>query len=386
MRDVIVIGGGPAGLYAARELARRGIDVAVIEEHSSIGRPVHCTGVLGRTVFDEFDLPQNTVLNELESVRFYSPSGQTFSYTPPRPEALVIDRALFDEALSREVLSAGAVMLSGKRVTSIRVEADCVRVNSVTGEMFTARACILACGANYALHRTLGLGVPTLFLRSAQLEVPAEMPGEVELHFSSQIAPKGFAWVVPVRREGMNCVRVGLMCDSNVEDQFQNFVSSIAGRWGIPPASEIRPVRKILPLAPIERTYTDRLLTVGDAAGLVKATTGGGIYYSIVSGKLAADVLADSLKSNTLHAEALANYERRWKQRLGSELKAQLLFRNHAHLLGESDIEDLFELARTDGILPLVRKTATFNHHRKVILALLRHRQFREIFLRAPAL
>jgi flavin-dependent dehydrogenase len=176
------------------------------------------------------------------------------------------------------------------------------------------------------------------------------------------------------------------MCDSNVEDQFQNFVSSIAGRWGIPPVSEIKPVRKILPLAPIERTYTDRLLTVGDAAGLVKATTGGGIYYSIVSGKLAADVLADSLKSNTLHAEALANYEKRWKQRLGSELRAQLLFRNHAHLLRENDIEDLFELARTDGILPLVRKTATFNHHRKVILALFRHRQFRQIFLRLPAL
>ena len=92
MRDVIVIGGGPAGLAAAAELARRGRTVAVFEEHDTIGSPVHCTGVLAAEALDSLDLPRAALLNPLATVRFVAPSGEAFEYTTPKTEAVVIDR------------------------------------------------------------------------------------------------------------------------------------------------------------------------------------------------------------------------------------------------------------------------------------------------------
>jgi flavin-dependent dehydrogenase len=143
------------------------------------------------------------------------------------------------------------------------------------------------------------------------------------------------------------------------------------------------PRQKILPLGPIKRTYGDRLLVLGDAAGLVKPTTGGGIYYSLLSGQLAAETLTAKLETNALDAGALSQYETAWRSRLGSELRWQLILRRIAQRLSDDDIERLFDLARTDGIMPLVRRTATFNRHREFIVALLKHPPARRVLLRA---
>lgn len=211
MHDVIIVGGGPGGLYAARHLSRNGFDVVVIEEHPMFGMPVHCTGILGAESYDEYELPRKAILNELQSVRFYSPSGQTFSYTHDRIEAVVIDRAIFDEALSVEAKASGAAMISGNRVTRIDTGSDGVKASMGNGEEIHARACVLACGANYTLQRMLCLGAPSLFLASAQAELPARYCAEVEMHFSSQVAPKGFAWAVPVRRGNENSTQARIL-------------------------------------------------------------------------------------------------------------------------------------------------------------------------------
>jgi flavin-dependent dehydrogenase len=247
-----------------------------------------------------------------------------------------------------------------------------------------ARGCILACGANYSLHRQVGFGVPRLFLHTAQLELPAERLGDVELHFGGEIAPKGFGWVVPVARLREQCARIGVMCESDAPRYFQRLAERIAPEWGV--AGDLgRPRQKILPLAPISRTYTDRLLAIGDAAGLVKPTTGGGIYYSIVSAALAAETLGDALSRNDLTASRLAIYEQRWRTRLSAEFQAQTRLRMLAHRMTDSDIEQLFELARTDGVMPIVRRTASFNRHRNLILALLKHPPVRQLLLRRLA-
>jgi flavin-dependent dehydrogenase len=93
--------------------------------------------------------------------------------------------------------------------------------------------------------------------------------------------------------------------------------------------------------------------------------------------------LAELLPRDGLNGESLAIYERRWRKRLGSELRWQLLLRRMAHRLRDEDIDALFELARTDGIMPLVRRTAAFNHHREFITALFKHPPARRLLLRA---
>ena len=382
MRDVIIVGGGPGGLFAAARLAREGHDVAVVEEHRAIGQPVHCTGVLAHEALGELQLPRGVILNSLSTARFHSPSGYHLSYTTPTTEALVIDRVAFDQQLAGRAAAAGAALISGARVAAIRIDADRAELDTHDGVTMRARAVVLACGASYVFQRRFGLGMPPVHLNSAQLEVPATRTGDVEVYFGSDIAPRGFAWAVPVTRPGGHHVRIGLMCDGDAAAHFRQVLQRLGPSWGVAADACGSPRRRLLPLAPIPRTYANRLLVIGDAAGLVKATTGGGIYYSIVSGDIAAEVLADALRRDTLAEAALATYQHRWRARLMPEFRAQLAMRMLAQRLTDAEIDALFELARTDGIMPIVRRTAEFNRHRKLIIALFKHPPVRRVLFR----
>jgi digeranylgeranylglycerophospholipid reductase len=384
MHDVVIIGGGPAGLFAGTRLAAAGFRTILLEEHASVGEPVHCTGVLAADAFDEFDLSRRSVLNQLTTARFRSPAGHEVIYAADRIEAVVIDRRAFDQDLLEGAMSAGVVIERGTRVTGVQVDTAGVTVKTSAAE-HRARACILACGANYSLHRQVGLGMPRLFLHTAQLEMPAARPGDVELHFGANVAPKGFAWVVPVSRPGEQCARIGVMCDGDAPGYFHRFAARVAPRWGIAASDLGAPRQKMLPLAPISRTFADRLVAIGDAAGLVKPTTGGGIYYSLVSAAIAADTLGDAMSVNDLSSHRLSRYEAQWRERLSSEFQAQTRLRLLAHRMNDSEIEQLFDLARTDGVMPIVRRTASFNRHRKLILALLKHPPVRQLLLRRLA-
>jgi geranylgeranyl reductase family protein len=381
VHDAVIVGGGPAGLYAGWKLARAGFRVALIEEHRTSGQPVHCTGVLAADAFEEFRLPDDSVLNLLRTVQFYAPSGQAIDYTTPTVEAVVIDRAQFDCRLAERAAHAGVELSYGERVTNVDVETDGVRVTTPGGDVH-ARVCVLACGASYAVQRKLRLGMPRLLLHSAQAELPAEKLGDVEVHFGERVAPRGFGWAVPVQRE-RPYVRIGVMCAHHADRHFQRLFDHIAPRWGVDRTVRCQPRQKILPLGPIERTFADRIVVLGDAAGIVKPTTGGGIYYSLLSASLASDTLAAALTRDDTSAAALSAYQTRWRARLGSELRWQLVLRRIAQRLTDEDIDGLFALARTDGLMPLVRRTAAFNRHRDFIVALLKHPPARRVLFRA---
>ena len=233
MRDVAIIGGGPGGLSAARRLAAGGWSVTVFEEHERIGSPVHCTGVLAEDVIASMDLPGEAVLNPLSTVRFVAPAGHSFDYTTATTEAVVIDRAVFDAALADRATQAGAEIVRGQRVIGVDPATDGVDVTLADGDDVRARAVVLACGANYAFQSRLGLGMPSTFLQSAQLELPADRPGDVEIHFGSEIAPKGFAWAVPVRRREGTFARIGVMADGDAGVYFSRMLARVAERWGV---------------------------------------------------------------------------------------------------------------------------------------------------------
>jgi geranylgeranyl reductase family protein len=376
-RDVVVVGGGPAGLIAARDLARGGLRVSVLEEHDRIGSPVHCTGVLGLDAFDELALPRASILATTHSARFVAPDGSDSVVATDRVRASVIDRVVFDRELANAALDAGATIHTGVRVTSLENQPASVTIRT-TRSAIRARAAVIACGASYGFNRALGLGMPSVLVHSAQLEVPFPAVEHVEVHFGRHVAPGGFAWVVPFRRGTATLARVGLICDSGAAARFRAFAGTLraarnlADDWGAPRL-------KVLPLAPIARTWTGRVLVVGDAAGLVKPTTGGGIYYGLLTGRIAAEVLTENLRREVFAAVRLKEYERRWRARLGPEIRAGLAFRAVASRLSDRAIDRLMELTRVDGIVPLLKQTADFNWHRSAALSLLRHASFRQI-------
>jgi len=383
MHDVVVVGGGPAGMYAAGRLARSGRDVIVIEEDRAPGDPVHCTGVLAREAFDEFQLTRDIILNELTTARFVSPGGYELLHRTRTVEAVVIDRLALDASLAREAQRFGARVLLGHRAVDVSVQPDGVTVRHAGGGTVRARLCVLATGGRYGLHRRVGLGLPGVFLHTAQRELPAERPGEVELHFGRDVAPGGFAWAVPVWRAGGSYVRVGVMAERDAPTYFHRMLARISGRWGVAARPDGPPRQRILPLASLPRTYRDRLIAIGDAAGLVKPTTGGGIYYGLLSAAIGADVAERGLAADALAGRHLAEYQHLWQRRLKPELDAQSSFRRLAQQMSDVEIEGLFELARTDGVMPIVRRAAEFNRHRRLIVALLRHQPARQLFFRS---
>src|SRR5258707_11446797 len=194
--DALIVGGGPGGLFIAARLAERGVRTLVCEEHDRVGDPVHCTGVLAADSFTTFNLPVNATLNQLSSVRFLSPGGIPVDYTTPTPLATVIDRPVFDRALADRAVDAGAEIRVGARVNALETGPSGVRA-SVGGDTIEARLAVLACGASYKFQRRFGFGLPTTYLQTAQRELPARRPGDVELHFGQDVPPGGFAGAVP---------------------------------------------------------------------------------------------------------------------------------------------------------------------------------------------
>ena len=368
----------------ARLLADAGHDVLLLEEHPTIGAPVHCTGLMGSDAFDEFDLPRDTILSEAASARFWGAAGQSVAAQSSRIHAVIIDRGKFDQQLAASAEAAGAEILRGSRAETIAVESDSVRVTTgPDAPPVHARVCVLACGASYRFHRMLGLGLPDVFLQSAQLETPFPARAEIEVRFGNEVAPSGFAWLVPVTRDRVPYARIGLMSATRSRERFATMLAKLCASVGLDPAKIPAPRLKMLPLGPVAKTFADRVVAVGDAAGLVKPTTGGGIHYSLLSGSLAADVIGQGLRANRLHPGALARYERLWRKRLGPEIRVGLAFRRIAARLSDDSIDQIIELARVNGVIPLLQETASFNWHRKAAIALLTHAAFRRIVFKS---
>ena len=130
-----------------------------------------------------------------------------------------------------------------------------------------------------------------------------------------------------------------------------------------------------VPLKPLARTYSERLMVVGSAAGQVKPTTGGGIYYGLLCADIAADNLHRALKNDALSAKNLASYEKAWKRKLGRELKVGYWARKFYELLSDAQIDRIFGIIESNGIVEALLKDddLSFDWHGRAVLRLIGH-------------
>lgn len=380
--DVLVIGAGPAGLSAARRLAASGFHVAVLEEHEQVGNPVNCSGILGLEAFDRFDLPATLTRHSLSEIEFVSPRGERWSFACERPVARVVLRNELDSYLGERAVAAGAEIRLRQRATEVRRTENGVRVtvNSAGVETLSCRALVVATGAGMPLLKKLGFDeMPeTLLGVQTELDFAAE---RVEVHLGREWAPEGFAWVVPL---GDGRAKVGLLCDRDGPTTLRRFLSRpdvaerIQGSHG--------PIRcSVLPLGFLPRSYEDRIVVVGEAAGHIKATTCGGIYYGMLTGEIAGDVLDSCLVEDRLEAASLSAYETRWRELLEEEISSGLKLRKSVKLVGDWGVERLMAIARANGIESLIREKADFDWHRDLIREVFRHATLGRLLLRPDA-
>jgi flavin-dependent dehydrogenase len=271
--------------------------------------------------------------------------------------------------------NAGAEYALDSPVQDIKVEKDRVRIDvSRSGEKLTfeARAAVIASGFNPEMTEKLGLGSFGDFVVGAQAEVETAGIEEIEVYFGQKIAPGFFAWLVPL---SAHTARAGLLSRKNTGAYLKKFIASLLAEGKITSAEAGLSYGGI-PLKPPRRTCGRRIIAVGDAAGQVKPTTGGGIYYGLLCADIAADTLFQALEADDLSARSLSRYEEEWKRRLGRELKIGRWSRKLFERLSDDRIDRIFDTIKNNAIdeALLGASELSFDWHGKAVLRLLGHR------------
>ncbi|MFB0518080.1 MAG: geranylgeranyl reductase family protein [Acidobacteriota bacterium] len=369
MLDAIIIGSGPAGSHSAYLLAKMGYHILLIEGRKTPKQSINCSGIIGLEAFREFDLWEVPILNRINKFKFISPSGRSFIYQSDSDLALAVDRSVFDSYLTRRAISAGASFLDESWVRKILTDENevkvCIQSKGRSLEL-RAKAGVIAAGYGSSLVEMVGLKSHPRYVEAVQAEVYCSGLDYTEVYLGNKVAPGSFAWLIPLGNErGL----VGLTTEKNSFQHLQFLLHKLKAKKNISKVTNLQ--HSAIPLGLIPKAFTRRILVVGEAAGQVKTTTNGGIYYGMIGAEIASQVLKKAFQQNRFDEETLYQYDQLWRAKLGSEIRLGLTLRDIYSRLSDSRIDMLFNLVSMDGLLPLIKKNLNFDWHKGLILSLI---------------
>ena len=374
MHNTIIVGAGPVGSYLAAKLAQLGYKVLVLDKKMAAGQDICCTGIIGKECLNLLAIDNNLIIRQANSARFFAPSGKPLRLWREDEVAYIIDRPALDQVLATRAQATGAYYLFNAQVIDIQVGADCLRVEADycgQNKSFKAETAVIATGFGSPLPRKVDLGKINDFIVGAQAEVNINGVDEVEVYFDQTLAPGGFAWLVPKRdSKGL----AGLMTHQQPEYHLNKLLSNLKAQDKIA-STEVVPRYGAIPLRPLPRTYADRILVVGEAAGQVKPSTGGGIYYGLLCADIAADSLHQAFLVNNFSKSRLASYQKQWRARLDKELQIDYWAHRLYGRLSNQQIERLHNFVDNNGIPQLITELESFSFdwHGELILKTLKH-------------
>ncbi len=304
-----IVGAGPCGLYAATSLAKAGKRVRVYEEHREIGSPVQCTGIVTSDIRRYISLKKDVIVNRIRKAEINSKSDKAVFPV----DDLVLDRSEFDRSLADTARDAGARIYFGRRVSRID----------------TRNITIGADGPASFVRKMLNPGRKMDFLVGKQVIAEGDFEPDVFKVYVGSMVPDFFAWVVP---ENSNVARIGCASYNNTAMHFERLMKTLELKKKVSYQGGLIPVYD-----PGLRTQRGNIYIVGDAAGQVKATTGGGI----VPGLACAGVLAGSIISGL-------SYEKEWKKTAGKELSTHLMIRKMLNRFNDRDYDRLAGILRSE--------------------------------------
>ena len=378
--DVIVIGAGPVGIYTSFKLAQAGLSVLAIEEDSCIGKPRFCTGLIGKEAFVRFDLPREAIENEFNSAWINSPLGFKACLKTKNSQVYVTDRTKFDHGLYLRAVKAGVKFLMSCHCQGLKINHDYVQGDiRFDGSSIKVRSeiAILATGIKYNLHRLSGFSAPANFLDCSQVQVCGEFGDNIEIFLGNRVAPHSFAWTVPLKG---NKLRIGISTRQNSPLFLKSFLNYLKSKGRIDKSLSTEIMRRPIPLEPIKKTYNDRILAVGDAAGQVKPTTGGGIYFGLLCADLAAKAVSSAFKKKDFKAISLRHYETAWKKEIEFDMTMSIYLRKLLANFNDVQIDKLVRFLSEEPIQQLIAKYADFNHHGRFIKELIKFPLFWKSF------
>jgi digeranylgeranylglycerophospholipid reductase len=328
--DVLVVGGGPAGLAAAAAAAHTGARVAVLERQKEIGYPVHTSGGSWISDMRALGIPSD-LFYPIRRVTFLSPNRSArFAYDDP--VCCVLDVRGVYQHLAGRAIAAGAEIHPNSPVEAPIVEDG--RVVGVVAKDHRNRADawrakVVVDASGFSRTLTTRSGLHTGFRRYGfgaeyDLYAPHYDPDELYLIMGSQVAPSGYAWAFP---RGKGRVRLGVgVIRPDVEADARDYLDTFAQRLPTlaPAFAGASPLEYHTGLFPsegvAERFVADGLLATGDAAGHGSTLVGEGIRFAIYSGQMAGVVAGGAARAGDASAAFLARYERQWRARFGREM------------------------------------------------------------------
>ena len=353
--DAVIAGGSISGLMAAREIAKKGHSVLVLEEGFEIGTPDHCGGLVSTSALSELGIEptQKTFDSTIDSALIYGPSGNHIEINSKKQKVIVINRRELDKQVARQAEQSGAEI----RVKTGFKEKTKLGVKTTDGEIRCKT--LVDCRGVGALINNERDGV----LLSAQYEVYADWikDGRVEVYFDNVKYPGFFAWIIP---SGNGTGKVGLAGrEINVSNIMKQFLKSKGNH------STIRKIfAPIWIKGPIKNFVTGDIVIAGDAAGQSKPTTAGGIYSCGMGGIFAGNAITKYLESDD--KSHLKQYQKDWHDKFGREFEKQRLARKILERIDNKTIDSIFDTI-TPEITNEISNKDDFDFHASSIVKLL---------------
>jgi digeranylgeranylglycerophospholipid reductase len=375
--EIIVAGGGPVGCFTAKQLASKGIHVAVVEEHNTIGEPLHCAGLVTQRVFDISKCSQTGIVqNKIYGAHIHSPDDSILTIGGKKIHALVINRQRFDQTLAQAAQTANADLLTGYKIISVKKQENAVIISIQHNEHIKTIRCHLLIGSDGSHSRIRSIfrfpkPIETLQGIGAELSNTTLDPRFVHIFVGQTIAPGFFAWAIPTNQYGTTA-RIGLCIGKQSTHPLQNYFTTLLQQPLLQGTTVMKRFGGTIPLGSLKKTIDDNIMLVGDSAAQIKPTSGGGLYPGLLCATHCAMVAEEAVKKQTFDAELLKHYHTKWTKEIGRELSLGMRFRKLFTSLTDAQLNKYLEKLNNKKTIDIISTYGDIDYPSRLALPLIK--------------